>query len=555
MMVVIREIEDNSDIIVFIDEIHTLVGSGGDGASDGANILKPALARGNFKCIGSTTLDEYRENIETDKALVRRFCNVMVAEPTEAETLTILQNIKDKYEEHHIVEYSDEAIKLCVKLSGRYINERFFPDKAIDVMDEAGAKVRVERMKVPYSTDKNIVKMESDLKKILDKKSELLKIGGESCYEEAAKFREREKLLIDDIKIKKHEHDIKHITQQTKTLITANMISEIVSIMTGIPVRNIDKDESVRLLNLENTLGEDVLGQDEALNLISRCVRRNRIGLKTNKKPIGSFIFLGPTGVGKTHLAKMLAKNLFGDENNMERIDMSEYTESFNVSRLIGSPPGYVGYEEGGQLTEKIRKKPYTVVLLDEIEKAHPRVFNLFLQVLDEGFLTDGLGNKVNFRNTIIIMTSNVGIRELSDFGVGVGFNTPSLSAKEENLKKDVLTKALKKKFAPEFLNRLDGVITFNSLSKENIKGILEKELEYLYTGLGELGFKLNISKEVKEFILEDGWNEEYGARPLKRSIQNNIEDLISEEVIRGKMKKGCTIKIVMVKDKIAIKF
>ena len=531
MKAVMNELEKNDDIILFIDEIHTIVGAGGaTGSLDASNMFKPALARGEIQCIGATTLDEYRQYIEKDGALERRFQKVIVEPTSVEETIIILNNIKDKYEDHHSVTYSAEAIEACVKLTDRYMSERFLPDKAIDALDEAGSRVHITNIEVP----KQILELEKQLEEVRELKNSVVK---RQKYEEAAKLRDDEKKIEKDLLIaqEKWEEDSKN----NRIEVTEDNVADVVSMMTGIPVNRIAQTESNKLAKLPDLLKNKVIGQDEAVGKIAKSIQRNRAGLKDPNRPIGSFIFLGQTGVGKTQLAKVLAKELFDSEDALIRIDMSEYMEKFAISRLIGAPPGYVGYEEGGQLTEKVRRKPYCVVLLDEIEKAHPDVFNMMLQVLDDGYLTDSLGRKIDFKNTIIIMTSNVGARQLKDFGQGVGFGTAARVANADENTKTVIENALKKTFAPEFLNRIDDVIVFNALEKEDINLIIEIELKKLYARIKELGYSLNLSDKAKAYIAEKGFDRQFGARPLKRAIQKYVEDALAEEIIGSKIGIG----------------
>jgi ATP-dependent Clp protease ATP-binding subunit ClpC len=531
MKAVMNELEKNDDIILFIDEIHTIVGAGGaTGSLDASNMFKPALARGEIQCIGATTLDEYRQYIEKDGALERRFQKIIVEPTSVDETITILNNIKNKYEDHHNVTYSPEAIDACVKLTNRYMSERFLPDKAIDALDEAGSRVHITNIEVP----KKILDLERQLEDIRELKNVVVK---KQKYEEAAKLRDDEKRIEKELAIAQEqwEEDAKN----NRIEVTEDNVADVVSMMTGIPVNRIAQTESNKLAKLPELIESKVVGQREAVIKIARSIQRNRAGLKDPNRPIGSFIFLGQTGVGKTQLAKVLAKELFDSEDALVRIDMSEYMEKFAISRLVGAPPGYVGYEEGGQLTEKVRRKPYCVVLLDEIEKAHPDVFNMLLQVLDDGFLTDSLGRKIDFKNTIIIMTSNVGARQLKDFGQGVGFGTAAKVAQADDNSKSIIENALKKTFAPEFLNRIDDVIVFNTLEKEHIDLIIEIELEKLYTRVSELGYKLSLSDKAKAFIAEKGFDKQFGARPLKRAIQKYVEDALAEEIITSKITSG----------------
>ncbi len=531
MKAVMNELEKNDDIILFIDEIHTIVGAGGaTGSLDASNMFKPALARGEIQCIGATTLDEYRQYIEKDGALERRFQKVIVEPTSVEETITILNNIKNKYEDHHNVIYTDEAIEACVKLTNRYMSERFLPDKAIDALDEAGSRVHITNIDVP----KQILDLERQLEEVRELKNSVVK---KQKYEEAAKLRDDEKRLEKDLAIAQEQWEEDSKTNRIR--VTEDNVADVVSMMTGIPVNRIAQTESNKLAHLPELIQGKVIGQNEAVLKISRSIQRNRAGLKDPNKPIGSFIFLGQTGVGKTQLAKVLAKELFDSEDALIRIDMSEYMEKFAISRLIGAPPGYVGYEEGGQLTEKVRRKPYCVVLLDEIEKAHPDVFNMMLQVLDDGYLTDSLGRKIDFKNTIIIMTSNVGARQLKDFGQGVGFGTAAKIAQADDNSKSVIENALKKTFAPEFLNRIDDVIVFNPLEKHDIDLIIEIELKKLYGRVSELGYSLNLSDKAKAFIADKGFDKQFGARPLKRAIQKYVEDALAEEIITSKIASG----------------
>ena len=531
MKAVMNELEKNDDIILFIDEIHTIVGAGGaTGSLDASNMFKPALARGEIQCIGATTLDEYRQYIEKDGALERRFQKVIVEPTSVEETITILHNIKDKYEAHHNVTYTDEAIEACVKLTNRYMSERFLPDKAIDALDEAGSRVHITNIDVP----KQILDLERQLEEVRELKNSVVK---RQKYEEAAKLRDDEKRIEKDLAIAQEQWD--DDSKNNRIEVTEDNVADVVSMMTGIPVNRVAQTESNKLAKLPELIQNKVIGQNEAVLKIARSIQRNRAGLKDPNRPIGSFIFLGQTGVGKTQLAKVLAKELFDSEDALIRIDMSEYMEKFAISRLVGAPPGYVGYEEGGQLTEKVRRKPYCVVLLDEIEKAHPDVFNMMLQVLDDGFMTDSLGRKIDFKNTIIIMTSNVGARQLKDFGQGVGFGTAARVSNADDNSKSIIENALKKTFAPEFLNRIDDVIVFNALEKEDINSIIEIELSKLYARVKELGYTLNLSDGAKSFVAEKGFDRQFGARPLKRAIQKYVEDLLAEEIITSKIGSG----------------
>ena len=548
MKAVMNELEKNDDIILFIDEIHTIVGAGGaTGSLDASNMFKPALARGEIQCVGATTLDEYRQYIEKDGALERRFQKVLVEPTTIDETIQILNNIKTKYEEHHNVDYTPEAIEACVKLTNRYMTDRFLPDKAIDALDEAGSRVHITNIDVP----KQIIELEQQLEQVKETKNSVVK---KQKYEEAAKLRDDEKRLEKNLASaqKKWEEE----TKLNREIVSEDNVADVVSMMTGIPVNRIAQTEINKLAQLPNLIKGKVIGQDQAVSKVVKAIQRNRAGLKDPNKPIGSFIFLGQTGVGKTQLAKILAKELFDSEESLVRIDMSEYMEKFAISRLIGAPPGYIGYEEGGQLTEKVRRKPYAVILLDEIEKAHPDVFNMLLQVLDDGYLTDSLGRKIDFRNSIIIMTSNIGARKLKDFGQGVGFGTSAREAQAADNAKSIIENALKKAFAPEFLNRIDDVVVFNTLEKEDIDKIIDIELEKLLLRIKNLGYKLTISKTAKNYIAEKGFDKQYGARPLKRAIQKYVEDLLAEEIINSSLKEGDSISLDLDKksDELVIK-
>ena len=542
MKAVMNELEKNREIILFIDEIHTIVGAGGaTGSLDASNMFKPALARGEVQCIGATTLDEYRTSIEKDGALERRFQKIIIEPTSEEETVEILNNIKIKYEEHHNVEYTEEAISACVKLTSRYMTDRFLPDKAIDALDEAGSRVHLNNIVVP----KHITDLETELDAIRLTKNTAVK---KQKYEEAAKLRDDEKLLENNLITAQKSWEKE--CENNKEIVNEEHIADVVSMMTGIPLNRVKQSESNKLSILPQIIMNKVIGQDDAVLKVVKSIQRNRAGLKDPNKPIGSFIFLGQTGVGKTQLAKVLAKELFDSEDALIRVDMSEYMEKFAISRLIGAPPGYVGYEEGGQLTEKIRRKPYSVVLLDEIEKAHQDVFNMLLQVLDDGFLTDSLGRKIDFTNTIIIMTSNIGARKLKDFGNGVGFGTSAKINQEGNNSKSVIINALKKAFAPEFLNRIDDVIIFNNLQLTHINKIIDIELEKLFIRTNELGYEIKLTKKAKDFISEKGFDKQYGARPLKRAIQKYLEDELAEEIMKSKVQTGDTIKVDLNKEK-----
>ncbi len=531
---ILNELQKNPDVILFIDEIHTIVGAGGaPGSLDAANMLKPALARGEIQCIGATTLDEYRQSIEKDGALERRFQKVMVDPTTADETLEILTNIQDRYEYHHNVRYTPDAIKACVRLTDRYITDRCFPDKAIDALDESGSRVHIGTVSVP-------AEIEALEKQIEDLKKEKLKVLSEQKYELAGPIRDHEKQLqyqLEDA-VKRWEEE----AQQHPETVDEEQVAEVVAMMSGIPVQRIAQAEGLKLRQMKEALQGKVIGQDDAVNKIVKAIQRNRIGLKDPSKPIGSFIFLGPTGVGKTHLAKILAEFMFDSADALIRVDMSEYMEKFSVSRLIGAPPGYVGYEEGGQLTEKVRRKPYSIILLDEIEKAHPDVFNLLLQVMDEGRLTDSLGRRIDFKNTIIIMTSNVGTRQLKDFGKGVGFNSAPEVAMDTEFSRGVIQKALNRTFAPEFMNRVDEVIMFDQLSKESIRLIIDLELKGLFGRVTAMGYKLELTNEAKDFIADKGYDVQFGARPLKRAIQRYLEDELADIVLAGELEAGDTI-------------
>lgn len=524
------EMEKEPDVILFIDEIHTIIGAGGaSGSLDASNMFKPALARGEIQIIGATTLDEYRKHIEKDGALERRFQKVIVEPASAEETIQIIANIKDKYESHHNVIYTEEAIKACVDLTDRYVTDRFLPDKAIDALDEAGSRVHISNIVVPQS----ITDIENKIVEIKEKKNQVIR---SQRYEEAAKLRDVERQLNESLEIERKKWEDE--CSNNKQTVTEDNVAEVVSMMTGIPLQKVSENETSKLGKMQDSIVGKVIGQDDAVKKIVKAIQRGRVGLKDPNKPIGSFMFLGPTGVGKTQLAKVLAKYLFDSEDSLIRIDMSEYMEKFAVSRLIGAPPGYVGHDEGGQLTEKVRRKPYSVVLLDEIEKAHPEVFNLLLQVLDDGQLTDSLGRKVNFKNTIIIMTSNTGSRQLKEFGTGVGFNTKNRESKGQQESNSVIDKELKKKFAPEFLNRIDDVVMFNSLVKEDINKIIGIELEKLVDRVQKMEFELEITDAATDYIASQGFDPEYGARPLKRAIQKHVEDVLTEEIIQQNPEK-----------------
>jgi len=542
MKAILNELQKTPNVILFIDEIHTIVGAGGaSGSLDAANMLKPALARGEIQCIGATTLDEYRQYIEKDGALERRFQKVLVEPTSYEETIEILNNIKERYEEHHNVIYTPEAIEACVKLTMRYISDRHLPDKAIDALDEAGSRVHISNIRVP----EKILHLE---KIIEETKKEKIKAVKNQNFEKAASFRDKEKQLLEELESEKNKWE-KELSKN-KEIVDADKVAEVVAMMTGVPVQRIAQTEGTRLLHMAEELKGKVVGQDEAIAKVVKAIQRNRAGLKDPNKPIGSFIFLGPTGVGKTQLAKVLAKYLFDSVDNLIRIDMSEYMEKFSVSRLVGAPPGYVGYEEGGQLTEKVRRKPYSVVLLDEIEKAHPDVFHILLQVLDDGQLTDSLGRRVDFKNTIIIMTSNIGTRQLKDFGQGIGFSTSNNAAKMNEYAKGVIQSALRKTFAPEFLNRVDDVVLFNTLTKEDIYKIIDIELAGLYERINQLGYKVKVTDEAKDFLIEKGYDIQFGARPLKRAIQKYLEDPMAEVIIKAVIREGDTIFVSYTKDK-----
>jgi ATP-dependent Clp protease ATP-binding subunit ClpC len=541
MKAVMNELEKNEEIILFIDEIHTIVGAGGaTGSLDASNMFKPALARGEIQCIGATTLDEYRQHIERDGALERRFQKVLVEQTNPEETLEILANIKEYYENHHNVNYTDDALKACVDLTDRYMSNRFLPDKAIDALDEAGSRVHINNMSVPQE----VVDLEAQLDQVRDLKNSVVK---KQKYEEAAKLRDDEKRV--ERSLIEAQERWQEDSKLNRVTVNENDIADVVSMMTNIPVNKIVKSEKNQLSKLSQVIGENLIGQKDAIDKVVKAIQRNRAGLKAPDKPIGSFIFLGQTGVGKTQLAKILASEIFDSEENLIRIDMSEYMEKFAISRLIGAPPGYVGYEEGGQLSEKVRQRPYSVILLDEVEKAHPDIFNMLLQVLDDGFLTDSLGRKVNFQNTIIIMTSNIGARQVKDFGRGLGFETAAQKAQSFDIEKGVIQKELKKTFSPEFLNRIDDIVIFNSLEQKDIRKIVDIELKDLILRIQKLGYEIEISEDAKDFLSVEGFDSKYGARPLKRAIQKHVEDLIAEHVVNNSLKEGDLITVNCIKD------
>ena len=541
MKAILNELEKNSDVILFIDEIHTIVGAGGaSGSLDAANMLKPALARGEIQCVGATTLNEYRQSIEKDGALERRFQKIMVEPTSKEETLQILENIKFRYEDHHQVTYSQAALEACVNLTERYISDRAFPDKAIDALDEVGSRIHMINLRVPVQ----IEDIEKQIEQINDQKNDFVK---QQNYELAADYRDKIRQLTVELNTAKEQW--LQESQENRIEVTEEDVALTVSLMSGVPVQRIAQAEGLRLIKMKELLQETIIGQDEAIAKVVKSIQRNRVGLKDPNKPIGTFIFLGPTGVGKTHLAKRLAEFMFGSSDAIIRVDMSEFMEKFSVSRLIGAPPGYVGYEEGGQLTEKVRRKPYSILLLDEIEKAHPDVFNILLQVLDEGRLTDSLGRKIDFKNTIIIMTSNIGTRQLKDFGKGVGFAAPTDNMSNEYAH-GVIQKALSKAFSPEFLNRVDDVIMFDQLSRESIFKIIDLELESLFKRIGNLGFSIELSEQAKVFIADKGYDAQYGARPLKRAIQRYLEDVLSEKLLANEIHSGDVIVVELDSDK-----
>ena len=543
MKVIIEELSENPDIIIFIDEIHTLVGAGNSsGSMDGSNIFKPALARGEIQCIGATTLDEYRTNFEKDGALERRFQKVVVDSPNKEETLKIITNVKDKYEEYHKVTYSPEVLEMCVNLADRYITDREFPDKAFDILDEVGARSQVE-----VKTPESIEILRQKAKELQQQKINVVKAQN---FEEAAAIRDKEKKLLERLELEKKKFEEEQAANRKE--IEPELVLTVVSSMTKIPVNKLSTDDKTSLIDLEKSLQQDVIGQQEAVTKIAKAIRRNRLGIKDPNKPIGSFIFLGSTGVGKTHLAKQLAKQIFGSSDALIRVDMSEYQEKHTISRLIGSPPGYVGYEEGGQLTEQVKNKPYSVILFDEVEKANKEIFHTLLQMLDEGHLTDSLGRKINFKNCLIIMTSNIGVKKLQDFGAGIGFSTNSYSNEEQ--KKDILKKEMKNFFSPEFLNRIDDTIVFNSLNEESIKQIVNIELIKLMKRLGELKLVFKFDDKLVAHISKVGFDDTYGARPIKRAIQDQVEDLISEEVLNGNVVEGKQYSLSVKSEKVIIK-
>ena len=543
MKVIIEELSENPDIVIFIDEIHTIVGAGNSsGSMDASNIFKPALARGEIQCIGATTLDEYRTNFEKDGALERRFQKVVVDSPNKEETLKIITNVKDKYEEYHKVTYSPEVLEMCVNLADRYITDREFPDKAFDILDEVGARSQVE-----VKTPESIEILRQKAKELQQQKINVVKAQN---FEEAAAIRDKEKKLLDRLELEKKKFEEEQAANRKE--IDPELVLTVVSSMTKIPVNKLSTDDKTSLIDLEKSLQQDVIGQQEAVTKIAKAIRRNRLGIKDPNKPIGSFIFLGSTGVGKTHLAKQLAKQIFGSVDNLIRVDMSEYQEKHTISRLIGSPPGYVGYEEGGQLTEQVKNKPYSVILFDEVEKANKEIFHTLLQMLDEGYLTDSLGRKINFKNCLIIMTSNIGVKKLQDFGVGIGFSSNSYSNEEQ--KKEILKKEMKNYFSPEFLNRIDDTIVFNSLNEESIKKIVDIELKKLMSRLSELKLIFKYDDKLVSHIAKIGYDELYGARPIKRAIQDQIEDLISEEVLNGNVVESKQYSLSVKSEKVFIK-
>jgi len=531
---ILNEVLKNPNIILFMDEIHTMVGAGAaSGSMDAANILKPALSRGEIQCIGATTLNEYRTSIEKDGALERRFQKILVEPTTNEETLTILHNIKERYEDHHNTHYTDEALEACVRLTDRYISDRYFPDKAIDALDEAGSRMHINNIVVPqYIED-----LEKQIEKINSGKQEAVKAQN---FELAASYRDNERILLNKLEEAKGKWESE--MKENRETVDEEIVAEVIAMMSGVPVQRIAKTENARLLEMEDVLKKKVIGQDEAVHKIVKAIQRNRIGLKDPKKPIGTFMFLGPTGVGKTYLAKVLAEFMFGAEESLIRIDMSEYMEKFAVSRLIGAPPGYIGYEEGGQLTEKVRRHPYSIVLLDEMEKAHPDVFNLLLQVLDEGHLTDSLGRKVDFKNTVLIMTSNIGTRQLKEFGRGIGFQLQNAEQSDKEIAQNVIKKALNKAFAPEFLNRIDDTVIFAPLDKESINQIIDIELKKVLERIGSAGYKIKLSDTLRDYIIKKGYDAQFGARPMKRAIQKYVEDELADVIIRENVSEGAEI-------------
>jgi len=533
---VLEELRKNKDIIIFIDEIHTIVGAGGaSGSLDASNMFKPALARGEIQCVGATTLNEYRTNIEKDGALERRFQKIIIDPPSSEETLRILKNIREKYEDHHNVEYTDDALEVCVRLTERYITDRNFPDKALDALDEAGSRAQLVQVKVPDS----LIKLEKNLENVVEEKKKSVR---SQDYEAAAKYRDLERKIKVSIELETQSWEKR--LKEKKKIVDGEKVSEVISMMTGIPLSKVTESENDKLANLEAELKSRLIGQEEAVIKISKAMLRNRIGLKDPNRPIGSFVFLGPTGVGKTQLAKELAEQIFGDKDALIRVDMSEYSEKFNSTKLIGAPPGYVGHEDGGQLTEKVRRKPYSVVLFDEVEKAHPDIFNSLLQILDEGFITDSLGRKINFKNCLIILTSNIGQRKALEFGGGVGFTNSDPSDRAKSEAQHIIKKELTKTFSPEFINRLDEIIYFNNLTKEDLVEIIDVELKKMYPRYEEIGYKITISKDLKNKIAESGYDPKYGARPLKRLLQKYIEDTVAELVILKKVKEGARITL-----------
>ena len=543
LKVIIEELQANPNVVVFIDEIHTIVGAGNaSGSLDASNIFKPALSRGEIQCIGATTLDEYRTNFEKDGALERRFQKIMVEGATKEETLIILKNSKDKYEAYHKVTYSDSVLEACVKLADRYITDREFPDKAFDILDEVGARTQLET-KIPAAIEE-LKQKASEIKQL---KMDVVK---KQNYEQAAELRDKERKII--VKLEDAKKKFEEEMSQSKKVISLDLVYEVVSTMTKIPVSKMSIDDTKALVNLDSVLKDRVIGQDAAVLKIVKSIRRNRLGIKDPNRPIGSFIFLGSTGVGKTHLAKQLAKEIFGTEDSLIRVDMSEYQEKHTISKLVGAPPGYVGYDEGGQLTEQVKNKPYSVILFDEVEKAHKDIFSVLLQILDDGHVTDSLGRKINFRNTLIIMTSNLGVKKLQDFGTGIGFGSSKYGSDEQ--KKEILMKEMKNFFSPEFLNRVDDIITFNALKEDEIKKISEIEIKKLISRLNEMNYKISYDQTLVDYISKVGYDELYGARPLKRAIQDKVEDLVSEEVLKGNVKEGTSYKVIVDGEEIKLK-